>query len=138
MEQENCNIFFNRSSRDRRKREYDDHDHKSRSYSGTRERKKKSRWDEETDDLEHRRARSPLRDRDGRMTRTLDGKIAGLQDARALQEETKAHKQREIEQFNKVIFFITRLRYMISNYVILFVHGDVNASNKQASKSCFS
>jgi len=111
-------IFFNRSSKDRREREreYENHDHKTRSYSGTRERRKKSRWDEETDvDLERRHAKSPPRDRDGRMTRTLDGKMAGLQDARALQEETKAHKQREMEQFNKVIFFITRSRCIISN-----------------------
>lgn len=40
------------------------------------------------------------------MTKTLDGKTAGLQDARALREETESHKRREVEQFNKVTFFI--------------------------------
>lgn len=96
-----------RSSRDKREKERqrDNHDHKPRSYSDTRERRKKSRWDEETDDLEPRHADSHSRDRDGRMTKTLDGKMAGLQDAKALREETKAYKQREAEQFNKVIYF---------------------------------
>ncbi|EZA58094.1 BUD13-like protein [Ooceraea biroi] len=90
-----------RSSRDKRERKKDDYNHKPRSYSDTRERRKKSRWDEETDS-ERRHAESYSRDHDGRMTKTLDGKTAGLQDAKALREETRAHKQREAEQFNKL------------------------------------
>lgn len=91
------------SNRDRREREYEDRDYKSRSYSDTREkRRKKSRWDDETDDSEHRRAESHSKDGGGRMTKTLDGKTAGLQDARALREETESYKRREVEQFNKL------------------------------------
>lgn len=69
-------------------------------------RRKKSRWNEETDDSERRRAEGHSKDSSGRMTKTLDGKTAGLQDARALREETESHKRREVEQFNKVTFFI--------------------------------
>nr|XP_012226814.1 PREDICTED: BUD13 homolog isoform X1 [Linepithema humile]XP_012226815.1 PREDICTED: BUD13 homolog isoform X1 [Linepithema humile] len=94
---------MSRSNRDKREREYEDRDRKSRSYSDTREkRRKKSRWDEETDDFEHGRAESQSKDSSGRMTKTLDGKTAGLQDARALREETESHKRREVEQFNKL------------------------------------
>nr|XP_003701712.1 PREDICTED: BUD13 homolog isoform X1 [Megachile rotundata]XP_012136849.1 PREDICTED: BUD13 homolog isoform X1 [Megachile rotundata]XP_012136850.1 PREDICTED: BUD13 homolog isoform X1 [Megachile rotundata] len=41
-------------------------------------------------------------DNERRMKKTLDGKTAGLQDARALREETEAHKKREAEQFSKL------------------------------------
>lgn len=45
-----------------------------------------------------------------RMKKTLDGKKAGLQNAKALREETEQYKQREAEHFSKVfkkiLFFI--------------------------------
>uniref|UniRef100_A0A499FV15 BUD13 homolog n=1 Tax=Anopheles farauti TaxID=69004 RepID=A0A499FV15_9DIPT len=37
-----------------------------------------------------------------RLTKTLDGKRAGLQDARSLREENEAHRQREREAFAKM------------------------------------
>lgn len=91
-------FFFNqffRSNRDKREKEYEDR----KTRSDDRKRKKKSRWDDETDD-EREHAENHSKDR--RMTKTLDGKIAGLQNAKALREETEIHKQREIEQFNEV------------------------------------
>lgn len=98
-------FFWSRSSKDKRRREYEDRDYKSRQYSDVSERRKRSRWDKETDDPEYERAEHS-RDRDGRMTKTLDGKKAGLQDAKALREETEAHKRREMEQFSKVMLYI--------------------------------
>lgn len=43
------------------------------------------------------------------MTKTLDGKTAGFQAAKELREEIEAHKQRDAELFNKVIFFIMQI-----------------------------
>uniref|UniRef100_A0A182IJX0 BUD13 homolog n=1 Tax=Anopheles atroparvus TaxID=41427 RepID=A0A182IJX0_ANOAO len=46
---------------------------------------------------------SPPRDATtGRMTKTLEGKRAGLQDARALREENEKHKRREREAFEQM------------------------------------
>ncbi|XP_043261828.1 BUD13 homolog isoform X2 [Colletes gigas] len=42
------------------------------------------------------------RDRGNRMKKTLDGKTAGLQDARSLREETEAYKKREAEHFKNL------------------------------------
>lgn len=95
---------MNRSSKTIRK-EYEDRDRKSRPHSDTREKRKKSRWDDETDDHEHGRAESHSKDRDGRMTKTLDGKTAGFQAAKELREEIEAQKRRDAELFSKVIFF---------------------------------
>lgn len=95
-------FLWSRSSKDRWRREYEDRDDKSWHSD---ERRKRSRWDKETDDsgrVEH------SRDRDGRMTRTLDGKKAGLQYAKTLREDTEAHKRREFEQLNKVMLYTTR------------------------------
>lgn len=58
-------------------------------------RRKLSRWNNEQ--------RSPSPRSDKRMKKTLDGKTAGLQNAKELREETTSHKQRETELFNKVI-----------------------------------
>ncbi|XP_066589750.1 BUD13 homolog [Prorops nasuta] len=60
-----------------------------------RERRKPSRWnnDEEAEQPE------PT---DTRMKKTLDGKTAGLQDAKALREETIAFKKKEAEEFKKM------------------------------------
>ncbi|CAK9803820.1 BUD13 homolog [Anthophora quadrimaculata] len=41
-------------------------------------------------------------DNEKRMKKTLDGKKAGLQDARALREETEAYRKREAEHFSKL------------------------------------
>ncbi|XP_031847694.1 uncharacterized protein LOC116433597 isoform X2 [Nomia melanderi] len=46
-------------------------------------------------------------DSEKRMKKTLDGKQAGLQNARALREETEAHKKREAEHFSKLSKEIT-------------------------------
>lgn len=89
------NLF--RSNRDKREREYEDR----KSRSDDRKRKKKSRWGDETDDVDER-GHAENHSKDRRMTKTLDGKIAGLQNAKALREETEIHKQREMEQFNEV------------------------------------
>lgn len=43
------------------------------------------------------------------MTKTLDGKTAGFQAAKELREEIEAHKRRDDEIFNKVIFFIMQI-----------------------------
>ncbi|XP_006623138.1 BUD13 homolog [Apis dorsata] len=42
------------------------------------------------------------RDTNKQMKKTLDGKRAGLQDAKALREETEAYKKREAEHFSKL------------------------------------
>lgn len=53
------------------------------------------------------------------MTKTLDGKTAGFQVAKALREETEVHKRQEAELFKKVIFFITQsYMYMFIKVVI--------------------
>ncbi|EFN66053.1 BUD13-like protein [Camponotus floridanus] len=90
-----------RSSRIKRK-DYEDQNHKSRSYSDTREKRKKSRWDTETDNFENGHAENHSKNRDDRMTKTLDGKTAGFQAAKELREEIEAHKQRDAELFNKL------------------------------------
>lgn len=102
----NVNISLDRSSRDKREKKYEDSDRKSRSYLDTRERRKKTRWDEETDDSERGQAGNHSKDHDGRATKTLDGKTAGFQAAKALREETEAYKRQEAEHFSKVMFFI--------------------------------
>ncbi|XP_012277242.1 BUD13 homolog isoform X2 [Orussus abietinus] len=57
----------------------------------------------------NRRARSPndSQSGDNRMKKTLDGKTAGLSDAKALREETEAYKKREKELFNKLSTEVT-------------------------------
>lgn len=91
-----------RSTRIKLEREYEDRDRKSRSYLDTKNERKKSRWDNETADFERGHAENHSKDHHGRMTKTLDGKKAGLQDAKASREETKALKRREIEEFKMV------------------------------------
>lgn len=95
---------MDRSSRDKREKKYEDRDHKSRSYSDSQEKRKKTRWDEETG--------NHSKDHDGRATKTLDGKTAGFQAAKALREETEAHKRQEAEHFSKVMFFTIRELYL--------------------------
>ncbi|CAL1688050.1 unnamed protein product [Lasius platythorax] len=89
-------------SRSSRVKEYEDRDRKSRSYSDTGEKRKKSRWGEETDNFEHGHAENHSKDRDDRMTKTLDGKKAGFQAAKALRDEIEAHKRRDAELFSKL------------------------------------
>ena len=74
-------------------------------------------------DLIRRKSRqeSPRRSKDKRMTKTLDGKTAGLQDAKALREETAAHKRREAEIFEKVLF-ILKLIIITNLQNILQIH----------------
>jgi len=98
---------LDRSNRDKQEKKYEDRDHKSRSYSDTRKKRKKTRWDEETNVSERGHARNYSRDH--RATKTLDGKTAGFQAATALREETEAHKRQEAEHFSKVIFFSSKL-----------------------------
>lgn len=95
-----------RSSRDKREKKYEDRDRNSRPYSDTREKRKKTRWDEETDDSERGHTGNHSKDHDGRTTKTLDGKTAGFQAAKALREETETYKRQEAEHFKKVMFFI--------------------------------
>ncbi|XP_070164691.1 BUD13 homolog [Polyergus mexicanus] len=83
-------------------KEYEDQNRKSRSHSDTREKRKKSRWDEATYDSESGQAENLSKDRADRMTKTLDGKVAGFQAAKALREEIESHKQRDAELFNKL------------------------------------
>ncbi|XP_011146595.2 BUD13 homolog [Harpegnathos saltator] len=92
-----------RSSKDKHEREHEDRDRKSRfsHADDTGKRKRSSRWDDQVDSAERSHAKYS-KDRDGRMTKTLDGKTAGLQDAKALREETEAHKRREAEQFSRL------------------------------------
>ncbi|XP_032686791.1 BUD13 homolog [Odontomachus brunneus] len=93
---------MSKPSKDKREREHEDRDRRSRSsYADTGRKRKGSRWDDNEADSERDYAKYP-KDREGRMTKTLDGKTAGLQDARALREETEAHKRREAEQFSKL------------------------------------
>ncbi|XP_012538663.2 BUD13 homolog isoform X2 [Monomorium pharaonis] len=94
-------------SRDKWDKKYDDRDDKSRSHSNTHERRKKTRWNEETDDSERRHTGNSSKDHDGRATKTLDGKTAGFQAAKALREEIEAHKRREAEHFSKLSKEIT-------------------------------
>lgn len=97
---------MDRSSKDKREKKHEDRDRNTRSYSDTREKRKKTRWDEETDDSERGHMRNRSKNYDDRATKTLDGKTAGFQAAKALREETEAHKRQEAEHFNKVMFFI--------------------------------
>lgn len=48
------------------------------------------------------------------MTKTLDGKVAGFQAAKALREEIENHKRRDAELFSKVMFFTIQI-YKKSN-----------------------
>ena len=77
---------FHKSKRNRLDDKYKRDSHTENSY-----RKEKSRH-RDTDYADNER----------RMKKTLDGKTAGLQNARALREETEAHKKREAEHFNKL------------------------------------
>lgn len=108
-----------RSYRDKREKKYEDH--ASRSYSNTREKRKKSRWDDETDDSERGQAGSS-KNHDGRMAKTLDGKTAGFQAAKALREETEAYKRQETEHFNKVMFFMK-----LYVYIKVVIYGDIDS-----------
>lgn len=103
-----CRNFLNRSNRVKRK-DYKDQDHKSRSYLDTREKRKKSRWDEETNEFENGHTEDHSKNRDSRMTKTLDGKTAGFQAAKELREEIESHKRQDAELFSKVIFFIIQI-----------------------------
>lgn len=104
-----------RSSKDKHEREHEDRDRKSRSsYVDTSKKRRRSRWSDDVE-ADYSHAKYP-KDQDGRMTKTLDGKTAGLQDAKALQEETEAHKRRETELFNKVILFVIWNYFRKSNY----------------------
>lgn len=110
---------MNRSSRDKREKKYEARDHKSRSHSDSREKRKKTRWDEETGDSERGSAGNHSKDHDGRATKTLDGKTAGFQAAKALREETEAHKRQEAEHFSKVMFFTTQNYIYKINYLFM-------------------
>lgn len=92
-----------RSNRDKREKKYEDRD--PRSYSNIREKRKKSRWDDETDDSERGHTGSHSKNHDDRMTKTLDGKTAGFQAGKALREETEAYKRQETEHFKKVVLY---------------------------------
>ncbi|XP_071553994.1 uncharacterized protein [Temnothorax nylanderi] len=96
-----------RSSRDKREKKHEDRNRDSRPYSDTREKRKKSRWDEETDESERGHTESHSKNDDSRATRTLDGKTAGFQAAKALREETEAIKRQEAEHFKKLSKEIT-------------------------------
>ncbi|XP_076237579.1 uncharacterized protein LOC143181180 [Calliopsis andreniformis] len=78
--------------------EYDyRHSHKESSY-----RKEQSMQDINDNQRTESRHKDDKEGNDKRMKKTLDGKTAGLQNARALREETEAHKKREAEHFNKL------------------------------------
>lgn len=99
---------MNRSSRAKRK-EYEDRDRKSQSNLDAREKRKKSRWGEETNDLESGQAENHSKSHNDRMTKTLDGKVAGFQAAKELREEIENHKRRDAELFSKVMFFTIQI-----------------------------
>lgn len=109
-----------RSSRDKREKKYEDRDRKSR--SDTREKRKKTRW-EETDDSERSHVGNYSKDHDSRATKTLDGKTAGFQAAKALREETEAFKRQETEHFSKVMFFIV-LSYIYRSFYLFMEATD--------------
>ncbi|KAG7198667.1 hypothetical protein KM043_006022 [Ampulex compressa] len=85
--------------RDKEGRRDEHHSRRHGESDFSRRREKSSRWD---DNSRHESRPAETLDHDGRMKKTLDGKTAGLQDARALREETEAHKKREAEQFSKL------------------------------------
>lgn len=105
-------ISLGRSSRDKREKKYEDRDRGSRSYSDTREKRKKTRWDEETDDSERGHTGHYSKNHDDRVTKTLDGKTAGFQAAKALREETEAYKRQEAEHFSQVMFLYNIKLYL--------------------------
>ncbi|XP_017893565.1 BUD13 homolog isoform X2 [Ceratina calcarata] len=72
-----------------------DHDYKYRSHRDNRE-------DFHNKERKSRYRGSDEEDNDKRMKKTLDGKTAGLQNAKALREETEAYKKREAEHFSKL------------------------------------
>lgn len=111
-----------RSNDDKRSREHD-RERKVRSD----ERRRRSRWeDKETDERS--------KDRDGRMTKTLDGKTAGLQDAKALREETEAHRRREAEQFSRVSI----LAFCVPLIDVNVYGATADRSLQASSRICFS
>ncbi|KOC67324.1 BUD13 like protein [Habropoda laboriosa] len=68
-----------------------------------------NKYDYDSKHQSHREDFSKSRHRDNdeednekRMKKTLDGKTAGLQNAKALREETEAYKKREAEHFSKL------------------------------------
>lgn len=69
---------------------------------------------EETDEFENGHAEDYSKNRDSRMTKTLDGKTAGFQAAKELREEIESHKRRDAELFSNVIFFIIQIYKSIS------------------------
>ncbi|XP_014488854.1 PREDICTED: BUD13 homolog isoform X2 [Dinoponera quadriceps] len=91
---------ISRSSKGKRKKEHDDIDDRRSSHADTRKKRKISRWDDEANS-ERDCVKYP-KDHDGRMTKTLDGKTAGLQDAKTSREEAEAHKRREVENLSKM------------------------------------
>lgn len=109
-------ISLSRSSRDKREKKYEDRDRGSRSYSDTREKRKKTRWDEETDDSERGHTGNHSKNYDARATKTLDGKTAGFQAAKALREETEAYKRQEAEHFSQVIFLYNTKLFIHTGY----------------------
>uniref|UniRef100_A0A0C9REX4 BUD13 homolog n=1 Tax=Fopius arisanus TaxID=64838 RepID=A0A0C9REX4_9HYME len=69
----------------------------SRQHQEQSSRRRNCRWQ---DDENRRKSPSPITDK--RLTKTLDGKTAGLRDAKALKEETIALKRRERALFNEM------------------------------------
>lgn len=78
-------------------------------------------------------------DSNKQMKKTLDGKKAGLQDAKALREETEAYKKREAEHFSKVFkqilystiyyYIYIIVYYILCYYILLFLIYYKNLQN---------
>lgn len=68
------------------------------------------------------------------MTKTLDGKRAGLQDAKALREETEEYNRREAEQFSKVLLFIAQ-NDIYKNQFFIIAQTIINIKLYQLSKA---
>ncbi|XP_043279459.1 BUD13 homolog isoform X2 [Venturia canescens] len=98
----NTRIEESRSNRDERTDTRNDA--RNRRLDERPSRKSRSRWNDDDDDSRAPRGMEPQRKNSGvggeaKMKKTLDGKTAGLQDARALRIETEAHKKREAAVF---------------------------------------
>ncbi|XP_015429773.1 PREDICTED: LOW QUALITY PROTEIN: BUD13 homolog [Dufourea novaeangliae] len=88
--EDNRDFHKNKNKRNN-KYEYENYHKREKSTRGINDHKKL--------DARHRDDRE---DNEKRMKKTLDGKKAGLQDAKALREETEAYKKREAEHFSKL------------------------------------
>ena len=66
--------------------------------------------------------------RKGGMSKTLDGKKAGLQNAKMLKAELETHKRKENESFSKVSILLYVIISFIFNFKLVVIIGNCNSN----------